>query len=42
MRVGSDPGIYVSRAAPYPIYAWPPLAFWAGVLALVAGVMTAC
>ncbi len=41
-RVGSDPGIYVSRAAPYPIYAWPALAFWAGVLAAVAGVMTAC
>jgi hypothetical protein len=41
-RVDSDPGIYVSRAAPYPIYAWPPAAFWAVVAAVVAAVMTAC
>jgi hypothetical protein len=41
-RVASDPGIYVSRAAPYPIYAWPPLAFWAVVVAIVAAVISAC
>jgi len=41
-RVSSDPGIYISRAAPYPIYAWPPAAFWAVVAAVVAAVMTAC
>jgi hypothetical protein len=41
-RVESDPGIYVSRAAPYPIYAWSPLAFWAGVALVIAGVITAC
>jgi hypothetical protein len=41
-RVDSDPGIYISRAAPYPIYAWPPAAFWAVVAAVVAAVMTAC
>jgi VanZ like protein len=41
-RVASDPGIYVSRAAPYPIYAWSPLVFWAGVALVVAGVISAC
>lgn len=41
-RVASDPGIYVSRAAPYPIYAWSPLAFWAGVALVIAGVISAC
>ena len=41
-RVGTDPGIYVSRAAPYPIYTWPPLAFWSLVAASVAAIITAC
>lgn len=41
-RVGTDPGIYVSRAAPYPIYTWPPLAFWSVVAAIVAAVISAC
>ena len=41
-RVGTDPGIYISRAAPYPIYAWSPLAFWSAVVVVVAAVMTAC
>jgi len=41
-RVGDDPGIYVSRAAPYPIYAWSPLAFWAVVAVIIAAVITAC
>jgi hypothetical protein len=41
-RVASDPGIYVSRAAPYPIFTWPPWAFWAAVMALAAAVISAC
>jgi hypothetical protein len=41
-RLESDPGIYVSRAAPYPIYAWSPLAFWSGVALIIAAVMSAC
>jgi hypothetical protein len=41
-RVGSDPGIYVSRAAPYPIYTWSPIAFWSGVALVIAAVMSAC
>jgi hypothetical protein len=41
-RVGSDPGIYISRAAPYPIYAWSPIVFWLAVAVIVAAVMSAC
>jgi len=41
-RVAGDPGIYVSRAAPYPIYAWRPLAFWSVVAVVVAAVISAC
>jgi hypothetical protein len=41
-RVGGDPGIYVSRAAPYPIFTWPPLAFWSVVAAIVAAIISAC
>jgi hypothetical protein len=41
-RVGPDPGFYLSRAAPYPIYAWSPLAFWSIVVVVVAAVITAC
>ena len=41
-RVGGDPGFYMSRAAPYPIYTWSPLAFWSGVAAIVAGLISAC
>lgn len=41
-RVSGDPGIYISRAAPYPIYTWPPLAFWSAVAVIVAAVMSAC
>ena len=41
-RIGSDPGIYISRAAPYPIYTWSPIAFWSGVALVIAAVMTAC
>ena len=41
-RVGTDPGIYISRAAPYPIYAWPPVAFWSVVASVIAAVITAC
>jgi VanZ family protein len=41
-RLASDPGIYISRAAPYPIYAWPPLAFWSAVVLVIAAVITAC
>jgi hypothetical protein len=40
--VGPDPGFYLSRAAPYPIYTWSPIAFWIIVGALVAAVVTAC
>jgi hypothetical protein len=32
----------MSRAAPYPIYTWPPLAFWIAVAAIVAAILTAC
>ncbi len=41
-RLGGDPGFYISRAAPYPIYAWPPLAFWLVVAVVVAAVISAC
>jgi VanZ like protein len=41
-RVGTDPGIYISRAAPYPIYTWPPLAFWSVVATIVAAIISAC
>ena len=41
-RVAGDPGIYISRAAPYPIYTWPPVAFWSGVAVIVAAVLSAC
>jgi len=41
-RVGGDPGIYISRAAPYPIYTWPPLAFWPAVAVIIAAIITAC
>jgi hypothetical protein len=40
--VAGDPGIYISRAAPYPIYTWSPIAFWSGVAVIVAAVMSAC
>ena len=41
-RVGTDPGIYISRAAPYPIYAWSPVVFWSAVVVVIAGVISAC
>jgi hypothetical protein len=41
-RIAGDPGIYVSRAAPYPIVTWPPFAFWSAVAAIVAAVISAC
>jgi hypothetical protein len=41
-RVAADPGIYVSRAAPYPIYTWSPIAFWSAVAAVIAAVLSAC
>ena len=41
-RVAGDPGIYVSRAAPYPIVTWPPWAFWSAVVAIVAAIISAC
>jgi VanZ family protein len=41
-RVAADPGIYMSRAAPYPIYAWSPIAFWSGVAVVIAAIITAC
>ena len=41
-RVAADPGIYISRAAPYPIYTWSPIALWSGVAVLVAALLTAC
>ena len=41
-RVGTDPGIYISRAAPLPIYAWSPVAFWLSVAVVIAAVITAC
>jgi hypothetical protein len=40
--VGPDPGFYMSRAAPYPIYTWSPIAFWIVTGAIVAAVVTAC
>jgi len=41
-RVAGDPGIYISRAAPYPIYTWPPIAFWTVVAVIITAVLTAC
>ena len=41
-RVAADPGIYVSRAAPYPIYTWSPIAFWSAVAVIIAAVLSAC
>ena len=41
-RVAGDPGIYISRAAPYPILTWSPMAFWSAVVVIVAAVMSAC
>jgi hypothetical protein len=41
-RVAGDPGIYISRAAPYPIYTWSPIAFWSAVAVIIAAVMSAC
>lgn len=41
-RVGEDPGFYMSRAAPYPIYTWSPLLFWVGVAVVIGGVLSAC
>ena len=41
-RIGGDPGIYISRAAPYPIYTWSPYVFWSVVALIIAAVMTAC
>jgi hypothetical protein len=41
-RVAGNPGIYISRAAPYPIYTWSPIAFWSGVAAIIAAVISAC
>jgi VanZ family protein len=38
---GGDPGFYISRAAPYPIYTWSPVAFWSAVAAVIAGLLTA-
>jgi hypothetical protein len=40
--VGPDPGFYMSRAAPYPIYTWSSWAFWIVVAATIAAVVTAC
>ena len=42
VRVGSDPGIYISRAAPYPIYAWSPVVFWSAVAVVIGAVISAC
>ena len=41
-RVAADPGIYISRAAPYPIYTWSPSVYWTFVAAAVAAILTAC
>jgi len=41
-RIAADPGIYISRAAPYPIYTWSPIAFWSGVALVIVAVLTAC
>ena len=40
--VGPDPGFYMSRAAPYPIYTWSRVTFWISVAVIVAAVVTAC
>ena len=40
--VGPDPGFYMSRAAPYPIYTWSPAIFWTSVAVIVVAVLTAC
>jgi len=42
VRVAGDPGIYISRAAPFPIYTWSPIALWSVVALIVAGLVTAC
>ena len=39
---GPDPGFYMSRAAPYPIYTWSRLTYWISVVVIVAAVVTAC
>ena len=41
-RVADDPGIYISRAAPYPIYTWSPIVYWSFVAATVAAILSAC
>ena len=41
-RVAGDPGLYMSRAAPIPIYTWSPLVYWAVVAVVIAAVITAC
>ncbi len=41
-RVAGDPGLYMSRAAPYPIYTWAPLLFWSAIAVTIAAVLTAC
>lgn len=38
-REAGGAGAYNSDANPYPIYAWNPLPFWAGVAALIAAVV---
>ena len=40
--VGPDPGFYMSRAAPYPIYTWSRLTYWISVAVIVAAIVTAC
>ena len=40
--VGPDPGFYMSRAAPYPIYTWSRTTYWISVAVIVAAVVTAC
>jgi hypothetical protein len=37
--VGNDARPFISTANPYPIYLWNTVAFWGGVMALVAVVM---
>jgi hypothetical protein len=41
-RAAADTDRLVSEAAPFPIYTWRPVAFWAGVLALMAASVLAC
>jgi len=41
-RVAGDPGIYISRAAPIPIYTWSPIVYWSIVAAAVAAIVSAC